>query len=52
MRNRFAPGERAAQSVRLVCELTAITSEEWGEGIRKRLARDQTSITSDATTVA
>jgi hypothetical protein len=29
-------------------ELTAITSDEWGEGIHERLARDQTSITNDA----
>jgi uncharacterized protein len=48
MRNLFAPGERALSQFGAFHELTAITSEEWAEGIRERLARDQTSITSDA----
>ena len=48
MRNLFAPGERALSQFGSFHELTAITSEEWREGIRDRLARDQTSITSDA----
>jgi DNA-binding transcriptional ArsR family regulator len=48
MRNLFAPGERALSQFGSFHELTAITSEEWGEGIGERLARDQTSITSDA----
>ena len=48
MRNLFAPGERALSHFGSFHQLTAITSEEWGEGIRERLARDQTSVTGDA----
>ena len=48
MRNLFAPGERALSQFGSFHELTPITSQEWGEGIRERLVKDQTSITSDA----
>jgi hypothetical protein len=48
MRDLFAPSERALSQFGSFHELTPITAEEWGEGIRERLAKDQTSITNDA----
>ncbi|MGZ6667885.1 MAG: AAA family ATPase [Solirubrobacteraceae bacterium] len=48
MRDLFAPSERALSQFGSFHELTPITAQEWGEGIRERLQRDRTSITNDA----
>jgi len=48
MRDLFAPSERALSQFGSFHELTPITAQEWGEGIRDRLQRDRTSITDDA----
>jgi DNA-binding transcriptional ArsR family regulator len=50
MRDLFAPSERALSQFGSFHELTPISTEEWAEGIRERLAKDRTSITDDALT--
>ncbi|MGZ6608647.1 MAG: AAA family ATPase [Solirubrobacteraceae bacterium] len=48
MKDLFAPSERALSQFGSFHELTEITGQEWGDGIRERLQRDRTSITEDA----
>jgi hypothetical protein len=48
MRDLFAPSERALSQFGSFHELTPITAQEWGDGIRERLQLDRTSITNDA----
>jgi hypothetical protein len=48
MRDLFAPSERALSQFGSFHELTPISPDEWAEGIRERLQKDRTSITSDA----
>ena len=48
MRDLFGPSERALSQFGSFHELTPITSQEWAEGIRGRLALDQTRIADDA----
>ena len=48
MRDLFAPSERALSQFGSFHELTPITAEEWGAGIRNRLKLDRTSIADDA----
>lgn len=50
MRDLFGPSERALSQFGSFHELTSITTEEWGEGIRSRLASDRTTIDDDALT--
>lgn len=50
MRDLFGPTERALSQFGSFQELTAITAEEWADGIRNRLALDQTTISNDALT--
>jgi len=48
MRDLFAPSDRALSQFGSFHELTQITPTEWADGIRERLASDQTSIADDA----
>ncbi len=48
MRDLFGPSERALSQFGSFHELTPISSDEWGEGIRGRLASDRTTIDDDA----
>jgi uncharacterized protein len=48
MRDLFGPSERALSQFGSFHELTPITVDEWGEGIRSRLASDRTTIDDDA----
>jgi DNA-binding transcriptional ArsR family regulator len=48
MRDLFAPSERALSQFGAFHELGAIAADQWADGIRERLADDETTITSDA----
>jgi uncharacterized protein len=48
MRDLFGPTERALSQFGSFQELTQITREEWGDGIRARLKADRTTISTDA----
>lgn len=48
MRDLFGPSERALSQFGSFHELTPITEEEWGAGIRGRLRSDRTTIDDDA----
>ncbi len=48
MRDIFAPEDRALSQFGSFYELQPITEEEWSEGVRERLARDETTITATA----
>lgn len=48
MRDLFAPTDRALSQFGGFHELAPITSEQWTDGLRRRLALDHTTITDDA----
>src|SRR3954467_14938027 len=48
MRDLFAPTDRALSQFGAFHELAPITTAQWQEGIRRRLADDDTAITDDA----